>query len=532
MLVLHRLIKRYEANSNETFIPLITLITEEKPDKLSVTYTNNVETNDIKTLIASMKNIVSRKVKEEDITYNNEQSIITDALTYHVNQENYKFLTSTKSSKTAYFIRTHELPLKNFTDNDVVIGYINDIDEQFIVMIMKSLKNITPNYVLRKISIQTNNNDNIDKSLFSKNKIDVLFVYESLESKDITKRIDQNMKLEVWDYADSVDIHKLKVQIPFVRKNNIDFSIHFPQLRGKLDIVSSVFVIDIIIIVNDNKIKRKNVDYDLNNIISFYDKPELINMYGKYFNMSTLSLQYAKERNKFFMNRSSMQILEQFVTSSSNKSFTYDVSNNVNGFYDTKNNIFYLYSNIIYGIPLKENDLFKFTSQMREEQNGLYRVNKVSSKQSILLRLDNDNIENDNLKNDIGYLCYNRPDIPSKSACDSLYDELGNFKYTRTYWDKPCEKNNDCPFYQANKNYNNYRGGCIDGRCEMPIGVKPVSYRLFDNKTKPVCYNCKKEDDNPFCCDEQKKNKKYPKLKSPDYAFELDEFERLSSHQS
>jgi hypothetical protein len=107
-----------------------------------------------------------------------------------------------------------------------------------------------------------------------------------------------------------------------------------------------------------------------------------------------------------------------------------------------------------------------------------------------------------------------------------LYDELTNVKRERTYWDKPCENHSDCPFYQANKNYNNYRGGCIDGRCEMPLGIKQVAYRLYDDKSKPLCYQCKNQT-NPYCCEDQADNKQYPSLQSPDYAFDLDSFERI-----
>ena len=39
-------------------------------------------------------------------------------------------------------------------------------------------------------------------------------------------------------------------------------------------------------------------------------------------------------------------------------------------------------------------------------------------------------------------------------------------------WDKPCNNNNECPFYKKNKNYINNRGGCVNGYCEMPKNIK------------------------------------------------------------
>ena len=77
--------------------------------------------------------------------------------------------------------------------------------------------------------------------------------------------------------------------------------------------------------------------------------------------------------------------------------------------------------------------------------------------------------------------------------------------------------NEDCPFFKKNKNYENERGGCIKGYCELPLGMKLSGFRKYDENLKPICNNCK--NNTVFCCDEQKNKKKYPELKSPDYLF-------------
>ena len=514
---------------NEHFIPSFTLITEQKPDVLKVSYPYTVDTNDINKLLRNIKNITYSKTNDNNIAKTYDDVIITDAFTLFNNkalQQTYKFLSGTKSEKCAYFIRSLETSSKTFQDENLIIGCVNDIDAKLIDILLSSFRsNYKSKYNVKKVFIDEKHKV-IDKSIFTENNIDTLFVYETLESKVITKRLDPNMKLEVWDYADDVDIHTLKVQLPFIKKKNIDFSLYFPQLKGKLDIVSSVFVVDIIIVINENLTNKKNVNVELNNIISYYNKPESINLYEQYFNVSINSIKFAKGRNDFFMKRDSMQILEQF---DNNKytfdNFTYDISSNVNGFFDSANKLLYVYSDKVNNIPLKNDNLFKLSGQVRDEQNGLYRVLSVSNKQSVLLKLDKVKLNN---LNEIGYSCYNNPSIKSKTACESEYDELGNVKRVKTYWDKPCEAHTDCPFYQANKNYKNYRGGCVDGRCEFPIGIKAVSYRLYDTTSKPVCHNCNVEEANtPFCCEEQNNKKKYPKLLGADYAFELDNFERI-----
>ena len=111
----------------------------------------------------------------------------------------------------------------------------------------------------------------------------------------------------------------------------------------------------------------------------------------------------------------------------------------------------------------------------------------------------------------------------NKMICESAYDYYGRKKEVGV-WDKPCEKDNECFFFQGNKNYKNNFGKCMNGYCKMPLNVRRIGYKYYDPDTKPLCYNCDK--DNWFvasklgeCCDKQKKSKNF---KSPDYAFKND----------
>jgi hypothetical protein len=118
------------------------------------------------------------------------------------------------------------------------------------------------------------------------------------------------------------------------------------------------------------------------------------------------------------------------------------------------------------------------------------------------------------------YNCYgsNGKDIYN---CKSDKNGFGLYK-PPGIWDRPCHLNDECPFYKANKNYPNRRGGCIKGVCEMPLNVENLTWRMFNKLTKPFCYNCKGK--NNDCCKIQMKN--YSKILSPDYAFVGDNFER------
>jgi hypothetical protein len=106
-------------------------------------------------------------------------------------------------------------------------------------------------------------------------------------------------------------------------------------------------------------------------------------------------------------------------------------------------------------------------------------------------------------------LCSVDPLIPVRELCTTRGG----------VWDMPCETNVDCPFFQANRTYRNYRGGCVAGYCELPVGMKRAGYRNFQNDAKPLCHGCP-DATSAECCERQKQ---------PDYAFEMDEFERMQS---
>ena len=116
------------------------------------------------------------------------------------------------------------------------------------------------------------------------------------------------------------------------------------------------------------------------------------------------------------------------------------------------------------------------------------------------------------------YSCYGRKAV-NKSNCENLYYEKTKPSTNIGVWDKKCQKDTECPFFKANKNYPNNFGRCIDGKCEMPLGAIRISPRKIKNKNDIMCHNCKT---GTNCCKEQLDRLKYPNLKSPDYMFESD----------
>lgn len=115
-------------------------------------------------------------------------------------------------------------------------------------------------------------------------------------------------------------------------------------------------------------------------------------------------------------------------------------------------------------------------------------------------------------------VCYTDPTLQNKEACESAFDGTGNRKPRGPdVWDTPCQTDTDCPFFRANTRYPNVRGGCHNGFCEMPVGVRRLAYRVYEESEQsfPYCHNCPTW--NPSCCAEQKE---------PDYAFPNDLLDR------
>ena len=123
--------------------------------------------------------------------------------------------------------------------------------------------------------------------------------------------------------------------------------------------------------------------------------------------------------------------------------------------------------------------------------------------------------------------CVTDPSIKNKGQCESAFDAAGKAKPGGAgVWDERCQRDTDCPFFQANKNYKNYRGGCVSGYCEMPLGLDRVGFRKVarSSTSYPLCHGCGDDPEaQPRCCESQQHR--------PDYAFELDSEERrLQAH--
>jgi hypothetical protein len=109
--------------------------------------------------------------------------------------------------------------------------------------------------------------------------------------------------------------------------------------------------------------------------------------------------------------------------------------------------------------------------------------------------------------------------------CKSYHPEINQ----NGIWDAPCQIDNDCPFFKANKNYTNNKGKCdkTTGMCEMPHGIIPIGFTKY-GKIEPDCYNCGITSLDNKCCKKQSEDIEKGNVNyiSPDYIFTNDENER------
>jgi hypothetical protein len=111
----------------------------------------------------------------------------------------------------------------------------------------------------------------------------------------------------------------------------------------------------------------------------------------------------------------------------------------------------------------------------------------------------------------------------NEPSCISFHEDIG----VNGVYDKKCEKNDDCPFFQANTNYPNDFGGCKEGLCEVPVGMNIIGGTKISRIGKPNCYNCEEVRDNKNtifkedgeCCHLQYNDERF---NSPDFIFKGD----------
>ena len=334
--------------------------------------------------------------------------------------------------------------------------------------------------------------------------VTVVFAYGLLSQ--VKAYMNARDRLSAYNILDCepTDIHVIKLGWEFSKFITVDTSIELNKKNVRFPLKRFI-CFDMFVVADTQipKVHRFDVLRLLNNMPS--SSVALNNYYTMFLTYTDVSLAFLRWKNSKIQNRSRLQILEQFTE--------VDVEANVNGFYDATTQIFLVYDASQLPTTLPKT-VIRLSGQERDFENGVYVIQETTDSR-VMLQRNAEPRPKENKTRDSRYVCYGDPYIMNEGLCESRFDESGALKKRRTYWDRPCEVNEECPFYQSNKTYPNYRGGCNSGFCELPIGVRRLSWRRYDVDTKPACHGCPTS--NLRCCEQQK---------IKDYAFELDFHDR------
>ncbi len=212
----------------------------------------------------------------------------------------------------------------------------------------------------------------------------------------------------------------------------------------------------------------------------------------------------------------SIKILINFVISDEDKVMESDIS-----IHELKLTGYELISDKLASnsIELKNNYLELDTNNVFSNYKGQLNDYTTPNKRGILLSDEEikKQLDDRDYNKKINYKCYGK-DENNKLACESIYDRFGNKLENIGVWDYDCIKDDECPYFQSNKNFPNDFGKCVNGKCQLPIGITQISPHKFINEEKAICYNCKSNNIN--CCKEQV---------NPDYKFENDMDARIKN---
>lgn len=387
------------------------------------------------------------------------------------------------------------------------IGYMRDID----VILMKSIF-FCYNIKLRDENlIKMASHEEAIKELSSIKSIKSVFLYSNHENPHFQYMF-KNTEISLYTF-DDINAEKVRFILPHATLRNHNFKLSFPKYIDRFS-VKKTLSFDNIIYINSDKWNYL-IDYI---ILYFQHNYDYINYYERFYKIYTRTKLLYKNKEAIILSKKHKNILEQF---SQTNTIELRVSHNIKGFYDASIHSFIYNGDTINGTPIEESDLVCLTGQTNTTENGEYIVKSIkrTNKKTIaVLQLKSipQPLDPREDARDPRYVCFTDRNIKIKNLCESKFDTKGNPKrsFKEDVWDRPCDVDTECPFYQINRNYKNYRGGCNNGYCEMPLGVNRTAFRKYEGK--PFCYGCSDKYD-PACCEKQS---------NPDYVFVMDDYER------
>ena len=246
-----------------------------------------------------------------------------------------------------------------------------------------------------------------------------------------------------------------------------------------------------IIVHIDNIIKLK--DYKL---INYYPKSEYRDRIYYYFPNNEFIIHQHNESEQTSLLLSTLykplkieEKVSEWKSIKIDNDYNFIINRKINGkhYQYGLRDVIILYDKYIDGLEIKMGDKILVIEQEEDFMNGEYIVFKINQNNVKMSRKVDKQLSM--------YTCVDKElneysEYTNKYSCEHDKNMYGDEKKYMS-WDSRCVRNNECPFYMRN---GDYKGGCINGYCEMPLGVKQISYKKYetDNKcNKPLMKNNK-----------------------------------------
>jgi len=412
--------------------------------------------------------------------------------------------------------------------------------------------------------------DALYNDAFNTTNLDIAILYTGINSKTI-------QSLKAYKFApinyDMVDMSKLHIWMPYAKKELVEIrgDSRNPQKANGLSKSITTIAICIDTMLYGNKDMNNSAIKD---IVDHMNQPSKNSYYSQFFKFNKQTVAVMRDYANDILAQKAIEAYEN----AKEDRVLITMDSNMKGFYryDSGGDYFELKFGPlekVKGVTLHQGDRVRLMNQDHKPENGYYYVSRRDDAMTLLTTamiikgiypkvngntvivpnstmqsyglVDGDDVWLIDMKargklqydvlrsqmvcvlqarpengNDGDYVCVGDANLITKEACESSVDVYNKPKQAGI-WDRPCKRDDECPYFGANKNYLNYRGGCTDGSCEMPMGVKRAGFTKADTTTAPYCYGCNSTVAPGDCCDKQKKDALHP-----DYAFEGDMDER------
>jgi hypothetical protein len=470
---------------------------------------NNKNNNDNENFINN-SNISNDTLFESSNTNENRPVEIKSQIPVPANQLNNKQLIDIDSN----ILKNNRL-LKKFSMTDEldvfqiynILKKMKDKEDNFNYNINNKMDKLNQKPMIKKSELITKINsgaiNNVDIELFTRIKIEIISLFNNLVISS-----GYYIEFHPYHFFKIINSNLISFENKDVSRTNYIFTL---TLAREFKFQQFVIYYDIDLISNTTNTNTNNTNYKL-----VYNKIELTGI---------------KEPNSIEFHNNSK--IEEVQTNNIEVELEKKIDKEKNNNYYYKDQIT---DNALFDILPNEENSKLFQKQNTKFINIYERTDidpTLLDKNSIKTDIDNKIMNMSKDQQYKNHKCF--------GLVNGISEELSNYNnpiFCKSYhpeinqngiWDAPCQIDNDCPFFKANKNYTNNKGKCdkTTGMCEMPHGIIPIGFTKY-GKIEPDCYNCGITSLDNKCCKKQSEDIEKGNVNyiSPDYIFTNDENER------